>query len=136
MMTKPDELRELANGVLAGALHGPPPMETIVKLAQGVLDMSMRTEGLTGLLAEIWQGAPSGHWRDDFQVRVDNALDTPESVTIHRLVAGLALCGFGGGKPPCEWPSGHYWSGDTRDVNCEACHAANQRNVKRGGRLL
>jgi hypothetical protein len=39
---------------------------------------------------------------------------------VHRLCAGVPLCGFTR-KAPGDWPEGHRWSAYHDDVTCQQC---------------
>jgi len=43
-------VKQLATDVLTLTLHGPPPMETVAKLAQGVIDLSARVETMQEIM--------------------------------------------------------------------------------------
>jgi hypothetical protein len=58
-----------------------------------------------------------------------NEIDDDRGPRVHLLKQGVALCGFGAGGVPGEWPPGHNWIGindpnPMRVVSCEGCRSA------------
>ena len=46
-----------------------------------------------------------------------------ENLVVHRLRAGMAICGFCYGVVPAHWPAGHKWTADKEQSTCPACKA-------------
>jgi hypothetical protein len=52
-------------------------------------------------------------------IPVPNRRELRGDETIHHLRGGFTPCGMRG--LPGDWPEGHLWSIDWKDVNCIAC---------------
>jgi hypothetical protein len=44
----------------------------------------------------------------------------PAPAVVHRLRAGVPLCGFSR-EAPVHWPAGHRWSAFQADITCPTC---------------